>query len=180
MSRERLDEAGQRLYDDIVGDARRISGLQGPSGIGLHSPAAGEMVRRLNAYLRFESALGVRTVELAILVTARELDSQFEWSAHETAALQAGVSQDLIDLVKRRGLVRGLSDVDAAVINLGREAISLRRVQPVTYASALKIFGPRNLVDLTMLIGQYSATAVLLTTFDQQLPAGQRSSLPPR
>ena len=63
------------------------------------------MVRRLNAYLRFESALGARTVELAIVVTARELDSQFEWSAHEAVALQAGVSQEVVEVVKRGGPV---------------------------------------------------------------------------
>jgi 4-carboxymuconolactone decarboxylase len=54
------------------------------------------------------------------------------------------------------------------------------RVSAATYARALKAFGPKNLVDLTVLIGEYSSTAVLLATFDQQLAAGERPPLPPR
>ena len=118
LKRDGLDPQGRGLYDAIVGDSRRLTGLQGPGGIRLHSPQSGEFVRRLNTYLRFESALGARTVELAIVVTAREFDSQFEWSAHEPAALRAGVSQELVALVRRRRPVSGLSEQDAAVIDL--------------------------------------------------------------
>ena len=37
--------------------------------------------------------------ELAILTTAREMDSQFEWVAHEPEALKEGVEQSVIDVV---------------------------------------------------------------------------------
>ena len=180
VKREELSPQGRQLYDGVVGDTRLLTGLQGPGGIRLHSPGSGEVVLRLNNYLRFDSGLGARTVELAILVTARELDSQFEWWAHEPPALKAGVSRELVDLVKRRGPSTGQSERDAAVIDLGREALSRRPVTSATYARALEVFGPKDLVDLTLLIGQYSATAVLLNTFDQQLPPGQHAPLPPR
>jgi 4-carboxymuconolactone decarboxylase len=180
VKREALDAQGRQLYDAIVGDGRRLTGLQGPGGIRLHSPRSGEIVLRLNNYLRFDSALGARTVELAILVTARELDSPFEWAAHEPAALRAGVSPELVELVKRRGPTTGLPDRDAAVIDLGREALGRRPVSSPTYARALAVFGRKDLVDLTLLIGEYSATAVLLNTFNQQLPPGQTPQLPPR
>jgi 4-carboxymuconolactone decarboxylase len=180
VRRDELDAKGRQLYDGVVGDARRLTGLQGPGGIRLHSPAMGEIVLRLNNYLRFESGLGARTVELAILVVARELDSQFEWTSHEPAALRAGVPRELVDLVKRRGPTAGLAERDAAVIDLGREALSRRTVSSSTYARALAVLGPKDLVDVTILIGEYSATAVLLNTFDQQLPPGQPPLLPPR
>jgi 4-carboxymuconolactone decarboxylase len=180
VKRDDLDQLGKQLYDDTAGNARLLAGFQGPGGIHLHSPQSGEVVRRLNTYLRFETALGARTIELAILVTARELDSQFEWTAHEPEALRTGVSQELVEIVRHRQPVVGLSEQDATIIQLGREALGSRRVTPATYARALKIWGPKNLVDLTTLIGEYSATAVLLTTFDQQLPVGQRPPLPAR
>jgi 4-carboxymuconolactone decarboxylase len=180
VKRDDLDAKGRQLYDGVVGDARRLTGLQGPAGIRLHSPAPGDLVLRLNNYLRFESGLGARTVELAILVVARELDSQFEWQAHEPSGLRAGLSQELIDVVKRHGASTGQAERDAAVIELGREALAHRAVTSATYARALEAFGPKDLVDLTLLIGEYSSTAVLLNTFDQQLPPGQRPGLPPR
>jgi 4-carboxymuconolactone decarboxylase len=180
IKRDDLDQLGKQLYDNTAGNARLLAGFQGPGGIHLYSPQGGEIVRRLNTYLRFETALGARTVELAILVTARELDSQFEWAAHEPAALRAGVSQELIEMVKQRRAVVGLPEQDATTIQMGREALGARRVTSATYARALKVWGPKNLVDLATLIGEYSATAVLLTTFDQQLPPGQSPDLPPR
>lgn len=183
LKRDSLDQQGRDFYDALAGDSRRLTGVGGPSGIRMYSPQAGDLARRLNNYLRFESALGARTVELAILVTAREFDSQFEWSAHEPVALKAGVSKDLVELIKRRGPVSnlaGVSEQDAAIIELGREVFGTHKVSSATYARALKALGAKNLVDLTVLIGEYSATAVLLATFDQQLAAGERPPLPPR
>ncbi len=69
---------------DTIGEYLR--GLRGPGGIQLHSPELSRVSRPLNHYLRFESGLGGRVRELAILVTARECDSQFEWAAHEAGA----------------------------------------------------------------------------------------------
>ena len=44
----------------------------------------------------------------------------------------------------------------------------------------MKALGPKNLVDLTVLIGEYSSTAILLATFGQELAPGERPPLPPR
>src|SRR6266536_4217393 len=81
--REDLDELGKRHYDRVAAPGASIAGLQGPSGIGLYSPKAAEHARALNRYLRFEAGFVPRIREIAILTTAREMDSQFEWSAHE-------------------------------------------------------------------------------------------------
>ena len=78
LTRDSLDQQGREFYDALAADSRRLTGVGGPSGIRMYSPQSGDLARRLNNYLRFDSALGARTVELAILVTAREYDSQFE------------------------------------------------------------------------------------------------------
>jgi hypothetical protein len=41
-----------------------------------------------------------------------------------------------------------------------------------------KLFPPTKLVELVMLMGNYAATAALLTAFDMQLPEGQKPLLP--
>ena len=74
--RQELDEAGQRIYDSLVDPkGETIRGLRGPGGIFLHSPELSRYSRPLNHYLRREAGLGGRVRELAILTTARELDS---------------------------------------------------------------------------------------------------------
>jgi 4-carboxymuconolactone decarboxylase len=172
--REELDEAGQRIYDSLVDPkGETIRGLRGPGGILLHSPELSRHSRPLNRYLRHEAGLGGRVRELAILATARELDSQFEWAAHEPEAIGEGISREIIEIIKHRKDTSGLDEADAIVIELGREIFGARKVASATFARSLRQFGRRGLVDLVALMGNYAATAAVLTAFDMQLDPGQ-------
>ena len=177
--REELDEPGRRTYDSLADPGgETLRGLRGPGGILLHSPALARHSRPLNRYLRHEAGLGGRVRELAILTTARELDSQFEWAAHEPAALGEGISPQIIDIVRSRKPTGGLDEADAIVIELGREIFGAKKLSSATFARALQRFGRRALVDLVALMGNYAGTAVLLTAFDMQLDPGQPPPLP--
>ena len=183
VKRDDLDDLGKTLYDQVDADVksgRALAGFQGPLGLALYSPRVAAGDQRKNNYLRFESPIGRRFYELAILVTARELDQQFEWTAHEPAAVRAGVEPVVIDVVKNRLALTGLQPRDAAVIQLGREAIGHRVVTSPTYAEALRLFGPRDLFDVVSVMAYYAATAVVLNAFDQQLAQGQTPLLPAR
>ena len=168
--REELDPEAQRIWDRLADPAGgTLRGLRGPGGIQLHSPELSRRSRPVNHYLRYEAGLGGRARELAILATARELCSRFEWAAHEPAALAEGIPPEIIDAIRFRGDVDGLAEADRIVIELGGEIFGGRRVSPATYARALRLFGRRKLVDLVALMGNYAATAALLTAFDMQL-----------
>ncbi len=121
--REDLDETGKRIYDRAMTPGASIAGLQGPAGIQLYSKG-GEQLSALNRYLRFQSGISPRTREIAILITAREMDSQFEWVAHEGEALKEGVPPAVIDVIKHRKSTEGLEGMDAIVIELGRQILA--------------------------------------------------------
>jgi len=177
--RDELDEQGKKFYDEIASqDGRNIAGLRGPMGIRLYSPRVGELQRDLNQYLRFDGGLSGPVRELAILVSAREMDNQFEWAAHEPVARKEGVSEAAIDLVKNRKSATGLSDDETVVIQLGREIFEEKRVTQETFTRAMNKFGKQGLVNLVSLMGSYASTAVLLRTFDMQLPAAVKPPLP--
>ena len=177
--RDALDDDARRIFDYFADPASGSDvGLHGPGGIRLHSPRVAGHMQDLNRYLRRESGIDTRVRELAILVVARELDSQFEWTAHEPEALKAGIAPEIVDIVRHRRSVEGLSEIDATVIRLGREIFGARRVTPDTYAGALRLFGPRMLVDLVSVMGNYAATAALLCAFDVQLHPDWEPLLP--
>ena len=72
-----------RLSPGASGGTGKIAQPTGPGAISLYSPGASEPLRRLNNYLRRDgNTLGNAITELAILVAAREGDSQYIWSAH--------------------------------------------------------------------------------------------------
>ncbi len=177
--REELDDQGKQFYDEIVRqDGRNIAGLRGPNGIRLYSPKLGELQRALNQYLRFESGLNGPIRELAILVAARENNSQFEWAAHEPVAAKEGLSRAAIDAVKNRGSIAGLPEDQAAIIQLGREIFGAKMVSQETFDRARKVLGKQGLVNVVSLMGAYASTSALLKTFDMQLPAGVTAPLP--
>jgi 4-carboxymuconolactone decarboxylase len=176
--REDLDEAGKRHFDRISAPGASIAGLQGPSGIQLYSPKTAEHVRALNRYLRFEAGFTSRVREIAILTTAREMDSQFEWCAHEPEALKEGIEPSVIDVIKHRKPTASLDETDAAIIELGRQLLRDHKVTTETFAKVKALFGPHKLVELVMLMGNYAGTAALLAAVDMQLHAGQKPLLP--
>jgi 4-carboxymuconolactone decarboxylase len=177
--REELDDDGKEIFDHFMDpDGGTYVGIKGPGGIRLHSPKLSKLTQEVNYYLRHESGISKRVRELAILATARELNHQFEWVAHEPAALKVGISQEIVDIIKYRKPVDKLDETDAVVIEFGRQLMGARRVEPETFAAAQRLFGTRMLVDIVSVIGSYAATGALLTAFDIQLHPGKEPLLP--
>jgi len=125
-----------------------------------------------------EASVGRRLMGLAILVSAREHDAQYDWTLNEIAALKDGLESAAIDVVRLRKPVTGIGEKETIIIEFGRELFGKHRVSPQTYARALKVFGERDLVDLVDLMALHATDATLLTAFDQRLPVGQMPLLP--
>ena len=177
-ARETLDEAGRKAFDHAMTPGTSIAGLQGPSGISLYTPKVGAMLSGVNRYLRYEAQFSGREREVAILITAREMDSQFEWVAHEGVALKEGVPAATIDAIRHRKPTTGLDPADALIIELGRQLWRDHKVTPEMFARAQAKFGPNRLVELVMLMGNYAGTAALLSLVDMQLHKGMDPLLP--
>jgi 4-carboxymuconolactone decarboxylase len=127
VKREALDADGKKLYDSIVNATTPYGrGLPAPIGVWMHSPKMAEHVLPLYMYLRFGGDSGdamyfpVRLVELAILVAAREINSQYQWTSHEPTARKVGLEPEIIDVVKYRRSSDGLGDKEATIISFGR------------------------------------------------------------
>jgi len=177
--RDDFDDEGKRVFDRIADPARNsLVGLQGPAGIRLASPKLANIMEDVNNYVRYQTGFSNRLTEIAIMTTAREMDHQFEWAAHEKAGLKAGVEPAIIDIIKYRKPIVNVNEKEAVTIEFGRELFGQRKVSQETFANALRLYGKKGLVDLVSLMSQYTATAALLTAFDMQLPPGQQPLLP--
>lgn len=173
IKREDLDDAGKTLFD-----LRGPGDSYGPAAIRLYSLPVAEHMGAVNNYLRYKSGLDPRLVQLAILVTARESDSEYEWTAHEPQGLKAGLQPEIIDVVKYRKSTDGLAEKDAVIIRLGREVLGKHHVDSDTAARALNLFGKQGLVNIVSLMGDYASTAILLNAFDQHVRPTDKPLLP--
>jgi 4-carboxymuconolactone decarboxylase len=183
--RETLDADGQRAFDMIVSpDSRYATGLRGPAAMWVYSPLMAEHLFPFSTHLRYGTEKDQRLTELAILSTAREARSQYEWTSHEPLALQAGLEQEIIDLVKRRADletavgVPGLGEPERTIVAFAREAMSDEKVGAETFRRAIDLFGERGVMDLAGLIGYYAFVDITLKSFDVQLAPGRERRLP--
>jgi 4-carboxymuconolactone decarboxylase len=179
VKRDDLDAEGRRVYDVLVSPGSRYrDGLWGPVGMWMHSPPMAEPMFAASTYLRYGTQFDQRTTELAILVAARELNAQFEWTSHEPSALRAGLDPAIIDIVKHRKSVDGLGGTDALVIQFGRELIGRHQLTSATFAKALAAFGRQGVTNLAGLMAYYTFTATIINAFDVHLRADQKPLLP--
>ena len=177
-ARETLEETARKSFDRANTPGANVAGLHGPAGVRLYSPITASHHSVISEYLRYQSGIPGVAREIAILTTAREMDSQFEWVAHEPVALQAGVSPQIIDIIKYRRSTQDLQPADALIIELGRQMWKDHKVSPEVFAKLKDIYGPQKLIDITLLMGYYAGTAGLLSAVDMQLQPGKEPLLP--
>lgn len=171
VTRESVPAGQQAAFDDYV-RARGNVPTTGPLLIMLNAPEMLARGEHLRAYLRSdESSLPANVRELAMLVTAREMDCQFIWNAHSAFGRQAGLSDSLVDDLRDKRPLTGLSAEESAVVEYGREFFRTRRVSQASFDAALSLFGVRGLTELTTLMGYYSMLAFNLNAFEVGLPA---------
>ena len=173
LRREELDDVGKQAFDRANTPGKTIVGLRGPAGIHLYSTKTVEAHNTINRYLRHEAGFDPKIREVAILTVAREMDSHFEWAAHEPEALTVGVAPSVVEAIKHRKSTAGLNEIDAAIIEFGRQAVGEHKVTPQAFARLKALFEPRQLIDLVLLMGNYAGTAILLAAMDMQVPEGK-------
>jgi 4-carboxymuconolactone decarboxylase len=168
---EDLDEEGKRL----LAARENFTPGPGPTHITVYSPRD----RSLGVPTGTNSPVGPRLFQLAVLIAAREIDQQYEWSAHEPAGLRQGLEQRVIDVVKYDRDVAGLDDKDATLITFGRTLLREHRVSSELWAKMVGHFGRQHTVDLMSIMGDYIRVGIMLNAVDQRLPPGREALLPP-
>ncbi len=179
VSRSDLDEEGRRVLD-ARGSA---AAAPGPGHVTIYSPKVAEALGMLGRALgvpRGEgSRLGARTYQLVVLITAREIDQQYEWSAHEPMGRQAGLEQAVIDAVKYDRDVAGLAEKDATLIRFGRALFRDHRVSSELWARMVQEFGRQSTIEIMALMGDYFTVGTMMNAVDQHLPPDRPPLLPP-
>jgi 4-carboxymuconolactone decarboxylase len=167
----------RKIFDEMTKD--------GQPPLRLFSPHLAKFLGDAHHYLKFETGLDARLVEIAVLVTSRGLNDQFEWTQwEEHGRAPPGhprvVEQPVVDIIKYCEPVVGLGPKETVIINFGRELFGPnKKVSSQTFAEAVRLFGRRGTVDLVDLMALYGATATELDAYDAHLDVGQKPLLPP-
>ncbi|HEX5049059.1 MAG TPA: carboxymuconolactone decarboxylase family protein [Gammaproteobacteria bacterium] len=178
LTRADLTDEGKAVYDKIVGTGPAPT--TGPVALSLYSPKIAQAFSDLNGFLRYNGVLSPRHTEVAILVATWEIQQQYEYSAHEPAALRFGAPQAVIDTIKYDREPVGLPPEETLIIRLGRAIMRDHKVDSALYAEAEKMFGRTGIVEMVTAMGDYVMVGMVMTAIDQHLPPDRPALLPPR
>lgn len=153
--------------------------LGGPFNVWLRSPGIGNLVQQLGEEIRFRSSLSGKLNELAILVTARNWTSQYEWVAHHKLALEGGLNPKIAGAIARGSRPEGMDADETLVYEFSTELQSTQGVSDAMYARAVARFGERGVVDLISVNGFYVLVSMCLNVDRTPVPPGTPPPLPP-
>jgi 4-carboxymuconolactone decarboxylase len=177
-SRETVPENQRDAFDELLQGYAAVPRF-GPSSVMIHVPKVHQMMNGVNLYLRNESSLPKKIQELAILVTARELDCQYIWNAHAASARASGISDATVDALRDRDVLPVLADNERAVVSYGQEFFRTHRVSRGAFQLVFEQLGKQGAVELGLIMGNYSGLALLINSFDVDLPPDRKEALLP-
>jgi 4-carboxymuconolactone decarboxylase len=173
---ESMDLAQKEVYDKIVSGPR--GKIQGPLRAAIYNAELADKWQALGALLRYKTSLTPRHSELAILVTARACQSPFEWFAHRTEGIKAGIEEHILEALLNQTEPRQLGTADQLIWQFSTELNEHNSVSDTTYAKVLACFGAKTVVELTALIGYYTMVAMTLNCHEIPLPEGKLADFP--
>ena len=147
--------------------------LRGPLAFAAYNPAVAQALFDLHNAAVPGGSLDPHTRELAILVACRETNYNLEWNGHEAAARKAGIDDKVIDVVRRRGPLKGLDAKDAEVIRFGREMFHDKKVDSATFAKAVEYWGKPGTMDMVAVMSTYAVSGYFAIAVDEQPEEGK-------
>jgi 4-carboxymuconolactone decarboxylase len=158
------------VYGEIGKSRRHVLNVFRSLG---HAPEGLRRLAALGEYVRFQSRLPERLKELAILATAGGNRCQYEWTQHVALARAAGVTDGEIEALAARQVPDGLSAPERATVRYVQELAAARRVPDAVFADLHAHLDARQITDLTLLTGYYTALGLALNAFEVELEPGQ-------
>jgi 4-carboxymuconolactone decarboxylase len=177
LTYSQLTPEQKTMADHLLAGER--GGMNGPFNVTLRSPEVGDQAQKLGALLRFHSTLPTKLNEMAILMTGRFWNAQYEWSAHKKLALKAGLSPAVIDAIAVGKRPASMQPDEQVIYNFANELLQNRQVSDASFAAAVKMFGERGAVDLTGVMGYYCFVSMMLDIDRYPLPDGEKPELKP-
>jgi alkylhydroperoxidase family enzyme len=118
----------------------------------------------LGSRLLYGGTLPPRVRELAILRTAHHRSCAYEQVHHHRIGLEAGLTEDEIDALRKDPDDHDWGDEDRAVLAAADELHSDGTLSDTVWDALAARFDERGLIELVMLVGHYHMVAFALNT----------------
>lgn len=174
---EELTPEQKRISEEIASVRRGY--VRGPFTIWVRTPEIADTANKFGNALRLHGKLDRRLFELMIAIVARHWSAQYEWFAHMTRGLDAGLSPDVYEAI-RTGKVPNFTNHDENLVyKLVNEIIQTKTLSKQSYDLGVEALGLENLIELVTGVGFYTTIAMVLNVFDVPVPDDVRADKRP-
>jgi 4-carboxymuconolactone decarboxylase len=175
---EKMTDAQKKAVADYK--ALRNTDLVGPPWtVLLRVPDLVVPSLQLRLHNQQNSALSPKLTEMAILIAARHLTNSYEFNAHHTLAVKAGLSADVIAAIADGRRPDRMAEDEAILHDFCMELLQNKGVSDGTYAKALAKFGEAGVVEAAGLEGYYTFLAMVMNVARSPTPANATQKLAP-
>jgi len=123
-------------------------------------------------YLLTAGTLSGRDRELLILRTALNCGSPYEWGQHVRISLAGGIDRETIDRVAAGPDADGWTDTEAALLRAADELHAGSTITDGTWATLTQTYDEKQLIEITMIVGQYHMVAFTLNSLGVEQDEG--------
>ena len=140
---------------------------------------------RLSNALFTQTAIDPRLRELAILRTAKDCHSVYEWTQHVPAARHVGLTDQQINEIDNWQNAPCFSEIERLVLKFTDEVNESVKASRETLEALKRHLSPGEIIELLIIIGHWRQTASILETTEVELEefAGKvdiLANMPPR
>jgi 4-carboxymuconolactone decarboxylase len=158
-------------YHGIVDEVLKVFGnVRGPFSMLLHSPKLAERMLGIGNFYRDESIVAGKDRSLAILVGVRERQGAYVWAAQVNAARRAGVREEAVDVIRKKGDAGKLTAEEREIITYAEQLFRKNRVEQAAFDALVKRHGVQWLVELTASATYYGILCGIVNAFEVAAP----------
>jgi len=162
IAAEKLTPDQRKALDLVTAPPRGPIGSTGPFIPLLRSPELMNHLQAVGAYLRFNSALPQKLVNMIALLTSRYYTQQYELDGNYPLSLKSGLSAEIANAIGEGRRPESIASDEELIYNFVTELLQNKSVSDFTYARLAGKFGERGVVDATALVGYYSNLAMIM------------------
>ena len=124
---------------------------------------------RLSNALFTQIEIDPKLREIAILRTAKDCHSIYEWTQHVPAAKHVGVTDERIAAIENWQNAKCFSEIERLVLQFTDEVNANVKASRATLEALKKHLGPGEIIELLIIIGHWRQTASILETTEVEL-----------
>jgi 4-carboxymuconolactone decarboxylase len=124
---------------------------------------------RLSNALFTQIVIDPKLREIAILRTAKDCHSVYEWTQHVPAAKHVGVTEQQIAAIENWQGAQCFSDVERLVLQFTDEVNANVKASGATLEALKRHLGAGEIIELLIIIGHWRQTASILETTEVEL-----------